>query len=62
MSIKEKIIKFATKFQSDDIAKSYPLDYCVPVYHAVSNYHLPHLKHIINYKSEQEFEQDLDQL
>ena len=62
MSIKEKIIKFATKFQSDDIAKSYPLDYCVPVYHTVSNYHLPHLKHIINYKNEQEFEQDLDQL
>lgn len=60
MSIKEKIIKFSTRFQSDDIAKAYPLDYCVPVYHAVSNYHLPHLKHIINYKSEQEFEKDLD--
>lgn len=60
MGIKEKIIGLSAKFQSDNIANSYPLDYCIPVYHAVSDYHLPHLKHIINYKTEKEFEKDLD--
>jgi peptidoglycan/xylan/chitin deacetylase (PgdA/CDA1 family) len=60
MSIKESIINFSAKFQSNNFEKSYPLDYCIPVYHAVSNYHLPHLKNIINYKNEKEFEKDLD--
>lgn len=62
MSLKENLLIFSGKFQSDNIAKSYPLDYCIPVYHTVSNEHLPHLKHIINYKNEQEFERDLDEM
>ena len=62
MSFKEKIVNFSTQFLNSSITESYPFDYCVPVYHAVSNFHLPHLKHIINYKSEKEFEQDLDDL
>ena len=40
----------------------FPLPYLVPVYHAVSDEHLPHLKHIINYKNSKEFEADLDEM
>lgn len=60
MAMKKHLINFSAKIQSDDFEKNYPLDYCIPVYHAVSNFHLPHLKHIINYKSEKEFEKDLE--
>jgi len=42
------------------IQKRFPLDYIIPVYHSVANSYLPHLKHIINYKSSLEFEKDLD--
>ncbi|QOW11953.1 hypothetical protein Q73A0000_07960 [Kaistella flava (ex Peng et al. 2021)] len=58
--MKEHLINFSAKLQSANFQKTYPLDYCIPVYHAVSNFHLPHLKHIIKYKSEKEFEKDLD--
>ncbi|TXF75222.1 polysaccharide deacetylase family protein [Chryseobacterium sp.] len=58
--MKEKIISLGSKFQTDDIAKSYPLDYCIPVYHAVSDGPLPHLRNIIQYKTQKEFEKDLD--
>ena len=57
---KIKIIPFLAKFQIGSIGKNYPLDYSVPVYHTVSNDKLPHLKHIIQYKSTTEFERDLD--
>ncbi|MBO6184174.1 MAG: polysaccharide deacetylase family protein [Chryseobacterium sp.] len=42
------------------IQKRFPLDYIIPVYHCVTNSYLPHLRHIINYKSSLEFEKDLD--
>lgn len=38
----------------------FPLPYLIPVYHCVSDYDLPHLKNIINYKSIKDFEKDLD--
>lgn len=62
MFIKGKIIETLARFQNDAIAESYPLDYCIPVYHTVSDDHLPHLKHLMQYKSEKEFEKDLDQI
>jgi len=40
----------------------FPLPYIIPVYHCVSNEHLPHIKHIINYKNTKDFEADLDDM
>lgn len=51
---------FLANFQKEDIEKSFPLNYCLPVYHCVSNDNLPHLNHIIKYKNGKQFENDLD--
>ena len=60
MSLKKKLIHFSGKFDRNTIDYSYPLDYFLPVYHSVSNDDQPHLKHIIKYKSVEEFEKELD--
>ena len=39
---------------------NFPLNYVIPVYHCVSDEYLPHLKHVIDYKNENDFEKDLD--
>lgn len=52
--IAEKIINLTP------LKASYPLNYMIPVYHSVSDEHIPHIKHIINYKSRQQFEKDID--
>ncbi|WP_304343393.1 polysaccharide deacetylase family protein [Chryseobacterium koreense] len=62
MVLKERIIRFATKFQDADLEQSFPLDYCIPVYHAVSDVEVAHLKHVIHYKKAKDFESDLDEL
>lgn len=53
-------MNFLAKFQKENIEKSFPLDYCLPVYHCVSNENLPHLNPIIKYKNVKQFENDLD--
>lgn len=58
--MKEKIIRFLARFEKENFSKSFPMDYCLPVYHCVSDESLPHLQHIIRYKNRQQFEQDLD--
>ncbi|KQT16970.1 hypothetical protein ASG31_11430 [Chryseobacterium sp. Leaf404] len=58
--LKKKIIKTLANFENTDFSEDFPLDYCLPVYHNVSNEYLPHLRQIINYKNEKEFEADLD--
>lgn len=58
--MKDKIINLFTAFESENIGKSFPLDYCLPVYHCVCDEDLPHIKHIIKYKNTRQFEQDLD--
>lgn len=60
MSLKKKLINFSAKFEKNSFDYSYPLQYCLPVYHTVSNEDLPHLKHIIQYKNTQQFEHDLE--
>lgn len=60
MQIKNTLIQFASKLQSGNMEKDFPLPYCIPVYHTVSNEDLPHIKHIIAYKKTKQFEQDLD--
>lgn len=61
MSLKKKLIHFSGKFRRNhNVGKSFPLNYCLPVYHNVSDEYLPHLKHIIKYKNTKEFETDLD--
>lgn len=40
----------------------FPKNYLVQVYHCVSNDYLLHLKNVINYKNEKDFEKDLDYL
>ncbi|MFP3593664.1 polysaccharide deacetylase family protein [Chryseobacterium sp. SIMBA_038] len=60
--MKEKIINLLANFAGNDLEKSFPLPYCLPVYHCVSDEKLPHLNHIINYKNVKQFEQDLDYL
>ena len=57
---RNKIISTLARFENENFSASFPLDYCLPVYHNVSNEHLPHLGQIIKYKSEKEFEEDLD--
>ncbi|MCT2561092.1 polysaccharide deacetylase family protein [Chryseobacterium herbae] len=58
--MKDKIINILTAFETDDIGKSFPLDYCLPLYHSVSDDNLPHIRHVINYKNTKQFEEDLD--
>lgn len=58
--IKDKIINLLAKFEGNELEKSFPLDYCLPVYHCISNENLPHLKQIIQYKNVKQFEEDLD--
>ncbi|PKF73762.1 polysaccharide deacetylase family protein [Chryseobacterium sp. PMSZPI] len=60
--MKDKIINVLAAFESDNIGKSFPLDYCLPVYHCVSDENLPHIKHVIRYKNTKQFEEDLDYL
>ena len=58
--MKQKLIDFLAVFEKENIEKSFPLDYCLPVYHCVSDENLPHLNHIIKYKNVRQFENDLD--
>lgn len=58
--MKDKIINLLVAFESGNIGKSFPLEYCLPVYHCVSDEDLPHTKHVIRYKNTRQFEGDLD--
>ncbi|AZA53682.1 polysaccharide deacetylase family protein [Chryseobacterium sp. G0201] len=60
--MKERIINLLANFAGNDIKKSFPLPYCLPVYHCVSDENLLHLNHIIKYKNVKQFEEDLDYL
>lgn len=60
--MKNGIINFLSNFERENIAEIFPLDYCLPVYHCVSDENLLHLKNIIPYKNTRQFEQDLDLL
>ena len=60
--MKDRIINALAAFESDNIGKSFPLDYCLPLYHSVSDKELPHIKHVIRYKNTKQFEEDLDHL
>ncbi|WP_223601277.1 polysaccharide deacetylase family protein [Chryseobacterium sp. GVT01B] len=60
--MKDRIINVLAAFESDNIGKSFPLDYCLPLYHSVSDRELPHIKHVIRYKNTKQFEEDLDHL
>lgn len=60
--MKDRIINVLAAFESENIGKSFPLDYCLPLYHSVSDKKLPHLKYVIRYKSTQQFEDDLDHM
>lgn len=58
--MKEKIISLLAGFEKGNIEEKFPLDYCLPVYHCVSDEELPHIKNIIKYKNVKQFEEDLD--
>jgi hypothetical protein len=60
--MKERIINLLAAFESENIGKSFPLDYCLPLYHSVSDEELSHIKHVIRYKTTKQFEDDLDYL
>lgn len=60
--MKDRIINVLAAFESGNIGKSFPLDYCLPLYHSVSDRKLPHIKHVIRYKNTKQFEEDLDHL
>lgn len=60
--LKKQIINSLALFENGNFSKNFPLNYCLPVYHCVSDDFLPHLKHIIKYKNTLEFEADLDML
>ncbi|MCU7613083.1 polysaccharide deacetylase family protein [Chryseobacterium sp. GMJ5] len=58
--IKNRIIHFLANFEKEHFKETFPLDYCLPVYHCVSDEYLPHLNQIIQYKNTKQFEEDLD--
>lgn len=58
--MEDRLINLLAAFETDHIGKSFPLDYCLPVYHCVSDENLPHIKHVIQYKNSKEFERDID--
>lgn len=58
--MKDKIISLLAAFETENLGKSFPMDYCLPVYHCVSDEILPHIRHIIQYKNTKQFEADLD--
>ncbi|NML69753.1 polysaccharide deacetylase family protein [Chryseobacterium sp. RP-3-3] len=58
--MKDKIISLLAAFETENLGKSFPMDYCLPVYHCVSDENLPHIRHIIQYKNTKQFEADLD--
>ncbi len=58
--MKDRIINVLAAFEADNIGKSFPLDYCLPLYHSVSDRDLPHIRNVIRYKSTRQFEEDLD--
>lgn len=58
--MKDQIINLFTAFETSHFGKSFPLNYCLPVYHCVSDENLPHIKHIIQYRSTKQFEADID--
>ncbi|WP_419868474.1 polysaccharide deacetylase family protein [Chryseobacterium sp. CT-SW4] len=58
--IRNTLLNILAGFEKDDVGKSFPLDYCLPVYHCVSGDQLHHLNKIIHYKSPGQFEKDLD--
>ncbi len=62
MPFKDIIINLVSKFTGGMSAKNFPLDYCIPLYHTVSNDTPPHLKHLYSIKSVKDFEKDLDYL
>lgn len=60
--MKDKIISLLAAFETGNIGLSFPMEYCLPVYHCVSDENLPHIRHIIQYKNTKQFEEDLDGL
>ncbi|MBB4807714.1 peptidoglycan/xylan/chitin deacetylase (PgdA/CDA1 family) [Chryseobacterium defluvii] len=60
--IKERIISLLAGFENGNTERTFPLDYCLPIYHCVSDDNLPHLNRIIRYKNVRQFEEDLDYL
>lgn len=60
--MKERILKMAKNFSPKDIGRAFPLPYCIPLYHNVSDEALPHLRHIVKVKTSQQFSKDLDLL
>lgn len=60
--MKDKIISILAGFETENTGKSFPMEYCLPVYHCVSDEDLPHIRHIIQYKNTKQFEEDLDYL
>ncbi|MBB6369092.1 polysaccharide deacetylase family protein [Chryseobacterium shigense] len=60
--MKDNIINLLAAFETENIGKSFPMEYCLPVYHCVSDEKLPHIRHIIQYKNTRQFEEDLDYL
>ncbi|MGH1520374.1 polysaccharide deacetylase family protein [Chryseobacterium sp. JK1] len=58
--MKDKIINALAALETDNLGKSFPLDYCLPLYHTVSDQDLPHIRNVIRYKTTKQFEQDLD--
>jgi len=59
--MKDSIINFLSGFGKENIGKSFPLPYCLPVYHCVSDENLPHIRNVIQYKNVRQFENDLDE-
>ncbi len=62
MSFKDFVISILPKTKYENIEKYFPMTCFLPVYHAVSDEKLPHLKNIIQYKNQKQFREDLDYL
>ncbi|SDJ91374.1 polysaccharide deacetylase family protein [Chryseobacterium jejuense] len=58
--MKDQLINLFTVFETAYFGKTFPLNYCLPVYHCVSNENLPHIRNVIRYKNIKQFEADID--
>ncbi|MGE8552806.1 MAG: polysaccharide deacetylase family protein [Chryseobacterium jejuense] len=58
--MKDQLINLFTVFETAHFGKTFPLNYCLPVYHCVSDENLPHIRNVIRYKNIKQFEADID--
>ncbi len=61
-SIRKRVWPLARRFNLDLLIRLSGQHHIFPFYHVVSDWHLPHIRHLYRYKRANEFENDLEEL